>query len=96
MNALRKEAKLLHVPRYSKLNKDKLIEAIRKAKYKDVSTQTDGPYCKPCVEIAYEKNLEKSLQNLAKKSRRIVDVEGIQIDVDTGEVIGCEIDYTRM
>lgn len=84
---LKREAKALKIRNISTMNKAALIEAIRKVKYKDASTQTDGPYCEQCVTIAGEKNLEQYARERAEKNKRVVYDRFYTVDPDSGEVI---------
>lgn len=48
------------------MSKEKIERAIRKVKFKDASSHTMGPYCKPYVEMAREVNLEMYMNSLSE------------------------------
>ena len=86
---LRKEAKERGLKRYSTLSKDQLIqllsgEMIEKKFKKNQRCQESQTAFKQCEECS----LDQELYRLSLKAeRRIVEEDGVRIDVDTGEVI---------
>ena len=81
------------------MNKDDLILALqgkpvpKKLRKNQVSvgTQTDFPICNEC-------GLRRFVTHLCFKAdaqRKLAYVDGMEIDVETGEVLGCEVDYLR-
>ena len=57
-----------------------------------VGTQTDFPVCNDC-------RLKVIVTHLSFKAeaqqRKIVNVDDLEIGIDTGEIVGCEVDYSR-
>ena len=93
---LRKEAKELGLKGYSTLSKDQLIQLLSgemiekklKKNQKSKETQTEFKQCEEC-------SLDQELYRVtlkAERIRRIVEEDGVRIDVDTGEVLGMTVE----
>ena len=92
---LRKEAKERGLKGYSTLSKDQLIQLLNgemiekkiKKNQKSKETQTEFKQCEEC-------SLDQELYRLTLKTerRRIVEEDGVRIDVDTGEVLGMSVE----
>ena len=93
---LRKEAKERGLKGYSTLSKDQLIQLLSgemiEKKFKKIQrceeSQTEFKQCEEC-------SLDQELYRLtlkAERRRRIVEEDGVRIDVDTGEVLGMTVE----
>ena len=92
---MRKEAKERGLKGYSTLSKDQLIQLLNgemiekkiKKNQKSKETQTEFKQCEEC-------SLDQELYRLTLKAerRRIVEEDGVRIDVDTGEVLGMTVE----
>ena len=93
---MRKEAKERGLKGYSTLSKDQLIQLLNgemikkgiKKNQKSKETQTEFKQCEEC-------SLDQELYRLTLKTerrRRIVEEDGVRIDVDTGEVLGMTVE----
>ena len=92
---MRKEAKERGLKGYSTLSKDQLIQLLNgemiekkiKKNQKSKETQTEFKQCEEC-------SLDQELYRLSLKAerRRIVEEDGVIIDVDTGEVLGVTVE----
>ena len=93
---MRKEAKDRGLKGYSTLSKDQLIQLLSgemiekkfKKNQKSKETQTEFKQCEEC-------SLDQELYRLTLKTerrRRIVEEDGVRIDVDTGEVLGMNVE----
>ena len=91
---LRKEAKERGLKGYSTLSKDQLIqllngEMIEKKFKKNQRCQESQTAFKQCEECS----LDQELYRLTLKTgRRIVEEDGVRIDVETGEVLGVTVE----
>ena len=89
---LRKEAKERGLKGYSTLSKDQLIqllsgEMIEKKFKKNQRCEESQTEFKQCEECSLDQELYR-LTLKAERRRRIVEEDGVRIDVDTGEVLG--------
>ena len=92
---MRKEAKERGLKGYSTLRKDQLIQLLNgemiekkiKKNQKSKETQTEFKQCEEC-------SLDRELYRLTLKAggRRIVEEDGVRIDVDSGEVLGMTVE----
>ena len=93
---LRKEAKERGLKGYSTLSKDQLIQLLSdemikkkfKKNQKSKETQTEFKQCEEC-------SLDQELYRLTLKTgrrRKILEEDGVRIDVDTGEVLGMTVE----
>ena len=93
---MRKEAKERGLKGYSTLSKNQLIQLLNgemiekkiKKNQKSKETQTEFKQCEEC-------SLDQELYRLTLKTerrRRIVEEDGVRIDVDTGEVLGMNVE----
>ena len=93
---LRKEAKERGLKGYSTLSKDQLIQLLSgemiekkfKKNQRCEESQTEFKQCEEC-------SLDQELYRLTLKTgrrRRIVEEDGVRIDVDTGEVLGMTVE----
>ena len=91
---LREEAKELVLRGYSTLSKDQLTQLLSgeivkknlKKNQKCEETETEFKQCEEC-------SLNRVLHQLTLKAeRRIVEEDGVRIDVDTGEVLGLTVE----
>ena len=92
---LRKEAKERGLKGYSTLSKDQLIQLLSgemiekkfKKNQRCEESQTEFKQCEEC-------SLDQELYRLTLKAerRRIVEEDGVRIDVDTGEVLGMTVE----
>ena len=57
-----------------------------------VGTQTEFPVCSDCGLKAYITHLSFAAE---AQQRKIAYVDDLKIDADTGEIVGCEVDYSR-
>ena len=95
MKELRKEAKQRSLRGYSTLSKDQLIQLLNgeivKNKLKKnqwcQETQTEFKQCEEC-------SLNQELYRLTLKAerRRVLEDNGVIIDIDTGEVLGMTVE----
>ena len=93
---LRKEAKERGLKGYSTLSKDQLIqllsgEMIEKKIKKNQRCQESQTEFKQCEECSLDQELYR-LTVKAERRRRIVEEDGVRIDVDTGEVLGMTVE----
>ena len=93
---LRKEAKERGLKGYSTLSKDQLIqllsgEMIEKKFKKNQRCQESQTAFKQCEECSLDQELYR-LSLKAERRRRIVEEDGVRIDVDTGEVLGMTVE----
>ena len=93
---LRKEAKELGLKGYSTLSKDQLIqllsgEMIEKKFKKNQRCEESQTEFKQCEECSLDQELYR-LTLKAERRRRIVEEDGVRIDVDTGEVLGMTVE----
>ena len=93
---LRKEAKERGLKGYSTLSKDQLIqllsgEMIEKKFKKNQRCQESQTEFKQCEECSLDQELYR-LTLKAERRRRIVEEDGVRIDVDTGEVLGMTVE----
>ena len=58
-----------------------------------IGTQTDFPVCKDCGLEAYIMHLSFKA---AADQRKIAYDDILEIDVETGEIVGCDVDYSRV
>ena len=95
MKELRKEAKQQSLRGYSTLSKDQLIQRLNgeivknklKKNQRCQETQTGFKQCEEC-------SLDQELYRLSLKAerRRVVEDNGVIIDIDTGEVLGMTVE----
>ena len=93
---LRKEAKERGLKGYSTLSKDQLIqllsgEMIEKKFKKNQRCEESQTEFKQCEECSLDQELYR-LTVKAERRRRIVEEDGVRIDVDTGEVLGMTVE----
>ena len=93
---LRKEAIELGLKGYSTLSKDQLIqllsgEMIEKKFKKNQRCEESETEFKQCEECSLDQELYR-LTLKAERRRRIVEEDGVRIDVDTGEVLGMTVE----
>ena len=93
---LRKEAKERGLKGYSTLSKDQLIqllsgEMIEKKFKKNQRCQESQTEFKQCEECSLDQELYR-LTLKTERRRRIVEEDGVRIDVDTGEVLGMTVE----
>ena len=96
MKELRKEAKERCLRRYSTLSKDQLIQLLSgemvktflKKNQKCEETQTEFKQCEECS----LNNVLHQLTLKAERRRRIVEEDGVRIDIDTAEVLGMNVE----
>ena len=96
MKELRKEAKERGLKGYSTLSKDQLIqllsgEMIEKKFKKNQRCEESQTEFKQCEECSLDQELYR-LTVKAERRRRIVEEDGVRIDVDTGEVLGMTVE----
>ena len=99
LNELRHIAKERGLKGYSNLTKENLILALQgkpivKKLGKNqvcIATQTDFPKCIEC--FANELVFQAELKN--QKKPVIIYDDDLEIDADTGEVIGCDVEYSK-
>ena len=93
---LRKEAKERGLKGYSTLSKDQLIQLLngemieKKIKKNQKSKETQTEF-KPCEECSLDRELYRLTLKTGRR-RRIVEEDGVRIDVDTGEVLGMTVE----
>ena len=99
LQELRKQAKERGLRGYSTMDRGELglllvgkkVPKRLKKNQVSVGTQTDFPPCNDC-------GLRALLTHLSFKAdakRRIVADDGVEIDAETGEVVGYELDHSR-
>ena len=100
LKELRQQAKVKGIKRYSVMNKDDLILALEgksipkrlRKNQVSVGTQMDFPVCSECR----VKALVTHLKFKADAEMRKVAYDGdMKIDVETGEVLENDVDYSR-
>ena len=101
MKELRKEAKDLGLSGYSTLSKDQLIQLLNgelptkklKKNQRCQETQTEFKQCEECAmsTLLYQLTLKAERKKI-KAKRRIVEEDGVRIDIDTGEVLGMNVE----
>ena len=103
MKELRKEAKERGLSGYSTLSKDQLIQLLNgelptkklKKNQRCQETQTEFKECEECAmsTLLYQLSLKAERKKIkAERRRRIVEEDGVIIDVDTGEVLGMNVE----
>ena len=93
---LRKEAKERGLKGYSTLSKDQLIqllsgEMVEKKFKKNQRCQESQTEFKQCEECSLDQELYRLTLKTGRR-RRIVEEDGVRIDVDTGEVLGMTVE----
>ena len=100
---LRKEAKERGLKGYSTLSKDQLIQLLSgemiekkfKKNQRCEESQTEFKQCEECSldQELYRLTLKAERNKIkAERRRRIVEEDGVRIDVDTGEVLGMTVE----
>ena len=94
---MRKEAKERGLKGYSTLSKDQLIQLLngemieKKIKKNQKSKETQTEF-KQCEECSLDQELYRLTLKTERRRRRIVEEDGVRIDVDTGEVLGMTVE----
>ena len=93
---LRKEAKERGLKGYSTLSKDQLIqllsgEMVEKKFKKNQRCEESQTEFKQCEECSLDQELYRLTLQTGRR-RRIVEEDGVRIDVDTGEVLGMTVE----
>ena len=95
---MRKEAKERGLKGYSTLSKDQLIQLLNgekrikkgiKKNQKSKETQTEFKQCEEC---SLDQELYRLTLKTERRRRRIVEEDGVRIDVNTGEVLGMTVE----
>ena len=101
LKQLRKQAKERGLKGYTQLKKSDLElllagkrvpKRLRKNQV-SIGTQTDFPPCNGCGLKALVTHLRFKAD--AEERRRIIHDGELEIDADTGEIVGYEVDYTK-
>ena len=100
MKELRKEAKDRGLSGYSTLSKDQLIQLLKGEKIKKKlkknqrcqETQTEFKQCEECAMSTLLYQLTLKAERKKENKRRIIEEDGVRIDVDTGEVLGMAVE----
>lgn len=104
---LRRQAKEKGLKGYSKMGKfdlqlllagKRVPKKLRRSQV-SVGTQTDFPVCNDCGLKAYVTHLSFKADAQRRKSLTaptMAYVDDLEIDVDTGEVVGSAVDYSRL
>ena len=102
LQELRKQARERGLKGYSTLSKDNLerllqgMPLVKKLKSNQVSvgTQTDFPPCKDCALTQLIRD-HLMYKDDARQRRKTTVLDDMEIDVETGEVVGCAVEGMR-